>query len=291
MKASLLFLLSCLLHTAHAPGEEASPSYREEVIDFKNIQQVLENDRLIIEMQKKQTAKRKQDDPKKNAAKYNIPGEMEFWTFFTEYWIVKNVTALKWDFEKTDYGLDKSFRSLLEGLGFYEKKFKILLVNTNDITHFALPSDNHENIFLLSLPFVQALDLSKLEISLLLMEDFLRAQQGHFKKMATNGRLKTFLGGNFQGKKLDQSLLAEISKKYDSIVFDRGFNFQQQFKVTQQMNSMLKSNNGWWNAYYKTVEKIDHLVKNNVLYKKYLRIYPSPELQLSWLKPKRDKIL
>jgi len=41
-----------------------------------------------------------------------------------------------------------------------------------------------------------------------------------------------------------------------------------------------------WNTYLSLLSKIDELTKNNVLYKKYSQIYPSPELQLNWLKPK-----
>ncbi len=286
MKLYVLLLLFC----TNTLGKGNS-NFREEVIDFKNIQEVLKNDRLKAHAQNRQLASIKEKKLKSKVNKYKIPGEAEFWTFFSEYWIVKNVTALKWDFEKTDYGLEITFRSLLEALGFYERRFKILLLNTADVAHFALPSDNHENIFLLSLPFVKALDLSKLEISILLLEDFLRARQGHFKKLVKSDQLNAFLGGSFLGKNLDKSVLAGVSKKYDKIIFDQGFNFQQQFKVTHQMDSMLKANTKWWNTYYNVVEKIDRLVKSNVQYKKYLRIYPSPELQLSWLRPKDKRPL
>ena len=286
MKLSILLFLFCM----SALGKGNS-DFRKEFIDFKNIQEVLKNDRLKAHVQNRKLAAVREKKLKGKASKYKIPGEAEFWTFFSEYWIVKNAAALKWDFEKTDYGLDITFRSLLEALGFYEKRFKILLLNTADVSHFSLPSDNHENIFLLSLPFVKTLDLSKLEISVLLLEDFLRARQGHFKKLVKSDQLNAFLGGSFLGKKLDKSILAKVSKKYDQIIFDQGFNFQQQFKVTHQMDSMLKANAKWWNTYYNVIGKIDRLVKSNVQYKKYLRIYPSPELQLSWLKPKEKKFL
>lgn len=43
---------------------------------------------------------------------------------------MKNAQVLGWDFEKPDYGLDASFKETMEKLGFYQKKFKILLLNT-----------------------------------------------------------------------------------------------------------------------------------------------------------------
>ncbi len=290
MKFSFIFVI---LGFSIAASSSNRLSDREEFVDFKNIQQVLKNDRLDVEVKKEKSKreKKKRKKLRRQIRKYQIPREQEFWTFFSEYWMVKNATILKWDFKKPDYGVESAFRIFLETLGIYEKRFKILFTNTPDITHFALPSDNGETIFLLSIPFIRTLDLSKLEISLLLLEDFLRAKQGYFKNFVRSAKLDKFLGGNFFGKKLEKNFLKKTSEKYDQIIFDRGFNFQQQFEVTTKMNSILKSDPKLWNAYYQMIGKIDNLVKSNILYKKYLKIYPSPELQLSWLKPKKGKIL
>jgi hypothetical protein len=56
------------------------------------------------------------------------------------------------------------------------------------------------------------------------------------------------------------------------------------------VDALLKNDLKLWNTYISLLEKIDQLVKNNSLYKNYTLIYPSPELQINWLKPK-NKIL
>lgn len=262
-------------------------------VEFDNIKEVIEKDRLGSEVLKKKAVIKKIKKKRKIniVKKYDIPGEDEFWSFFSEYWLVKNATVLKWDFKKPDYGLDDSFKKFLETQGILELRYKILLVNTPDVTHFALPSDEGEMIFLLSVPFIRTLDLSKLEISLLLFEDFLRVKNGYFKNYVSVSGLSEFIGGNFHQKNLNIELLDKVARRYDEMIYDKGFDFQQQFQVTDRMNKMLKSNPKWWNAYFLLIGKIDNLVKSNILYQKYLKIYPSPELQLSWLKPKQKKVL
>ena len=78
-------------------------------------------------------------------------------------------------------------------------------------------------------------------------------------------------------------------KSYDQISFIKGFNFQQQFNITKLMNNHLVSDMKLWNSYYKLLGKLDTLVKSNLMYQKYNKIYPSPELQLNWLKPVKKK--
>jgi len=264
-----------------------------EPIEFDRIREVLEKDRLGKEAKNKKESiiKHKKKVSQKRIALYDLPREDDFWSFFSEYWIVKNATILKWNFKKPEYGLEDTFKDFLQRLGFYELRFKILLVNTPDITHFALPSNENEVIFLLSVPFIRTLDLSKLEISILLLEDYIRLKNGYFKKYASVKELEGFIGGNYHEKKLDKSILTKVSEKYDEMIFDKGFNFQQQFAVTERVGSLLKNNLKWWNGYYLMLGKIDNLVKSNILYQKYLKIYPSPELQKSWLKPKSKKVL
>lgn len=71
---------------------------------------------------------------------------------------------------------------------------------------------------------------------------------------------------------------------------EKGFNFQEQFETTKEVDALLKNDLKMWNTYVTMIEKIDQLVKNNILYKNYIQIYPSPELQLSWLKPKSPSL-
>lgn len=308
MNISLILLLFSLIFTVpnaqevDAKGADAKAKEDKEdkgldpmvaPIEFDKIKDVIQKDRLGSEVVKKKAVikKKLRNRNIRKVEKYNIPDSDEFWSFFSEYWLVKNATVLRWDFKKPDYGLDESFKMFLETLGIFEVRYKILLVNTPDITHFALPSNENEYIFLLSVPFIRTLDLSKLEISLLLFEDYLRVKNGYFKKYASIPGLENFIGGNFYQKDFNVSLLEKVARKYDDIIYDKGFNFKQQFDVTLRMSSILKGNAKWWNGYYLMLGKIDNLVKTNVLYQKYLKIYPSPELQLSWLRPKKKKVL
>lgn len=292
---SLLLIFSLSLSAAQEEGKAKKEDIGPMVapIEFDKIKDVIKKDRLGDEVVKKKAVIKKKIKKRqqKKVGRYNIPDQSEFWSFFSEYWLVKNATILKWDFKKPDYGLEDSFKKFLESVGIFEVQYKILLVNTPDVTHFGLPSNENEYIFVLSVPFIRTLDLSKLEISLLLFEDYLRIKNGFFKEFVSVAGVDSFVGGNFYKKDFDISLMEKIARKYDEIIYDKGFNFQQQFKVTNRMSAILKSNAKWWNAYYLMIGKIDNLVKTNILYQKYLKIYPSPELQLSWLRPKKKKVL
>jgi len=279
-------ILIAVFFSLIANAEEKKKSH----LDFDSIKSVLKNDFLTEEARKNRKQEIEQDKAKlaKKKGLYNAPDRSDFWTFFTEYWLVKNATILKWDFEKPDYALDDSFKFFLEKLGYYEKTFRILLVNTPNITHFALPSDPNEYLFIVSVPFIRTLDLTKLEISLLLFEDMLRADNGYFVQYVSTDDLRQLVGKNFfDKKKINLKTLKNLSTKYDEIIFDKGFNFQQQFAITKKMDHILKTDLQLWNMYYKMLQKIDDLVKSNVLYKKYNQIYPSPELQMNWLRPKK----
>ncbi len=265
---------------------------RAETVNFNAIQDVLKNDRLDVQVQKieqkvKTVAKERFAA---EARKYEIPPASEFWGFFSEYWLVKNATVLKWDFSKPDYGLDASFAEFLERMGMLEKKFKILLIDTPAVPHFALPTYPNEFLFILSVPFIRTLDLSKLEISILLFEDVVRSQAGYFQKAVSTPELTKVLGTNFlSAKKLDMTPFNTTFKKYDEMIFDKGMDFQQQYEVTKQMDQLLRSDLKLWNTYVGLLKKIDELVKSNLLYRKYVEIYPSPELQLGWLIPKKER--
>ena len=263
----------------------------EDVINFNTIKKVINND-LLEETVIKKTEKNIKDAQKNNEmekARFSIPREDELWTFITELWFVKSAPVLNWDFKKPDYGLDLYFRDFLERFGYFEKKFKILLVNNPNISHFGLPGNDGEYLFLLSVPFIKILDLSKLEISLLLFEDFLRSDMGYFKKQVESNSVKKLLGQNFQGKKIRIKGFMKMIEKYDQIVFKKGFSFQQQYEVTTKMSSILKKDLNFWNSYHMLIKKIDQLSKSNVLYKYYNEIYPSTELQLNWLNPVKRK--
>ncbi len=294
---SLLMSLSALAAEGHgeAKKEEATPAAKEgegkELLDFNSIKDLIKKDGLEGELKKKQEEKRVFLDKKKrdDMKRYNVPGQDEFWNMFSELWLVKNATFLKWDFHKPEYDLEKSFIELLEKQGIYEKKIKILLLDTTEVIHAALPTNDKEYIFLLSQPFIRTMDLSKVEISLILFEDFLRARRGYFKNYVLSKDLESYLGSNFNGKPFNKKLIDDHLKKYNTLLLEKGFSFQEQFEVTTEMDALLKSDLKIWNTYLTLLEKIDALTKSNTLYKKYAQIYPSPELQLNWLRPKPSR--
>ncbi len=286
---SIIFSLSLTLSFSKEKDKKTIEEKESELIDFDSIKKVLKSDQLNKQVKKKtkQIKKLKNRRVLNKKLKYKIPDEDRIWSFLTEIWLIKNSSIIKWDFQKPDYGIEEAFKNFLERHGYYEKTIKILLVNTPNITHMALPSNKNEYIFLLSVPFIRTLDLSKSEISILLFEDFIRAQKGYFKKFVTSSQFKKLIGSNFEGKKFNNKNFTEVFKKYDDIVFARGFTFQQQFEVTKSVGSMLKSELKSWNVYFNMLNKIDDLVKTNILYNNYVKIFPSPELQINWLRPKR----
>ncbi len=289
---SLLFLTGSLLAEDEVKKESKESKEAKEgskdLVDFSTIKDIIKKDGLEDELKKKDEEKRKFLDQKKlkEMKRFNVPNQDTFWGFFSEYWLVKNATVLKWDIHKPDFELEKAFTSFLESQGVYEKKIKILLLDSAEIAHAALPGNQNEFIFILSLPFIKTLDLSKVEISILLFEDYIRIKKEFFKNYVLSKELESFLGSNFSEKGLDKKLIENHLKKYSQLLFEKGFSFQDQFETTKEMDVLLKSDLKIWNTYLTLLEKIDELSKKNELFKKYSQIYPSPELQLSWLRPK-----
>lgn len=292
-KARVGFISLCLTFglSAIAQTEKLQDEKELEVVDFKSIKKVLQQDGLseAAKQKTKQVQILKKEQGQVEKARYQYPTESELWGFASEYWLIKNAQLLTWDFEKPDYGLEASFKKVLENLGFYQKKFKILLLNTPTMVRAALPGDN-EMIFLISVPFIRSLDLSKLEISLLLLEDYFRLEAGYFKKNVGTEKMTKLAGTNFHGSKPDLSMVEELLKNYSNQVNQKGYTFQQQFEITKKMDAFLKPNPELWNTYFRLLGKIDRFIKVNVQYRDYVRLYPSPEMQVKWLSPE-EKVL
>ena len=111
-------------------------------------------------------------------------------------------------------------------------------------------------------------------------------RKGYFKNFVLDKELEAYLGSNFSGKAFDKKMIDTHLKKYNQLLFEKGFTFQEQFEVTKEIDVLLKNDLKIWNTYLTMLSKIDQLMKDNALYKKYGQIYPSPELQINWLKPK-----
>lgn len=283
--------ISLILGTAYA-SSKLQEEKELELVNFISVKKVLQKDGLSqsVKLQEKKVQAMKKEQFTVEKSRYNYPTQDELWGIISEYWLVKNAQLLQWDFQKPDYGLEKSFGTILQNMGFYQKKFKILLLNNPSIVRAGIPGSDGEVILLLSVPFIRSLDLSKLEISLLLLEDFFRLDQGYFKTAVETEKLKTLPGTSFHGSKPDMSLIHEVVKKYDHQINEKGFTFQQQFETTKKMDSFLKSNPELWNVYFRLLGKIDRMVKTNHQYKDYVRLYPSPEMQVKWLSPP-EKVL
>ena len=195
--------------------------------------------------------------------------------------------GLKWDFEKPDYGFQKTVVKIFEKFGFFEQKFKLLLLNDSSVTHMALPGSRGETIFILSIPFIRTIDLTKQEIGILLLEDYIRLQMRYFLTYVKDKRLQDFIGGSFVSKRNQHVILNQALKRANDFVYKKGFSFQQQFRVTQKVSSLLRSETQLWNSYLSLLRKVDKLVKFNELYKNYTKIYPSPEIQIKWMLPEK----
>jgi hypothetical protein len=292
VKLAFASLLLIAMSISFSQTPKLSEEKELELVDFKSIKKVLQQDGLskAPEQKKNQVAALKKEKLIIEQENFSYPTEDELWGFLSEYWLIKNAQLLGWDFEKPDYGLETSFKMVLENLGFYQKKFKILLINNPSLVRTSLPGSGGEMLLLLSVPFIRSLDLSKLEISLLLLEDFFRLEAGYFKKATATEKMRRLAGTNFHGQKPDLTMVEELMKNYQQQIFHKGYSFQQQFEVTQKMDAFLKSNPELWNSYFRLLGKLDRFLKVNVQYKDYIRLFPSPEMQLKWISPEQ-KIL
>lgn len=264
--------------------EEKEFNFSKNVLE--NIRDEIKSDELLkYQRNKEKKLEEKTVQVKKlEKARFNYPTRSHVWSFLSEYWLVKNAASLKWDFSHPDYGIEKTLESLLESVGLYGRKFKIIVLNSPIISHAAIPSDEGV-IFLISLPFMRTLDLSKPEIALLLLEDSVRVELGHFEKNLEVDM--KWVGTNFMGKDADLKTIEKILKRYTAVLTEEGFNYKQQFETTKKMDVYLKSSPLAWSNYLKLLNKVDALTKKNALYKNYIKIYPSPELQIQWLSPKK----
>jgi hypothetical protein len=257
-------------------------------LNFEALKDVLKKDGLENEakVQEKIEEVKKVEVKNIELERSNYPTSDDFWGFISEYWLVKNAVELKWDYQKPDYGLNVALANFLENVGYFKKKFKILLLDTTTVTHMGIPSDKDEYIILISVPFIRSMDLSKLEISLLCFENILRLEMNYFKtNLALSDEDLSFLGKNFHETGIDLKKVELILNRFNEVVYKKGFSFQQQFEVTKKIDQILKGTPSLWSQYIKLLNKIDKLIRSDLLYSEYNKIYPSPEMQIQWLSP------
>lgn len=288
-KLFVTLCLSSLLNPSFAQDKELP--VQNDFVNFDNIKKILKKDGLEKTVKKKQVVHKKKKKKKVDKTKklYRLPDNNDFWNLTTQYWLVKNHVILKWDFHKPDYGLAEYFEEFLKNMGEYGIKYKVLYVNSSNITHFGLPLGKDEYLFVLSVPFIKIMDLTKLQISILLYEDLTRLKFKQYQSKFDPMLVAKLKDGTFYQKKFPASELKSLMAKIDNIVFEKGFNFQEQYQVTKHLNNVLKNNKKFWQNYYSLLEKIDELTKQNLMYKDYAKIYPSPELQLNWINPTKKQ--
>lgn len=265
-----------------------TPEEKElDVVDFQHVKEVLKKDDLIQEVRKKKAEVKQIQTVRKEESKqrFSWPTEDEFWPMAAEWWLVKNAATLKWDFDRPEYGIADSLSQVLRNTGRMQKRFRVLAMDSTTVTHLALPWSKNEYCLIFSVPFARTMDLSKLEISLLMLEDILRVEEGWLQEAARPAKLKDLVGTSFEGKAPDVTPLTDVARVYSQFIAEKGFTFQQQFKITKQMDALLRPTPDLWNAYIRLLNKIDRLVKGNSQFTDYTKMYPSPEMQIRWLAP------
>lgn len=291
MKVKMIMTLAILilsLENLWASDEPKTKVEEEaELVDFDKLNNVLKQDKLDAYAKEKQIIAQKIAEQRKvlEKKKYFYPNEDIFWSMLSELWCVKNSLYLKWDFENADLGIGLNFKKLLESLSLNKKKVKILILDSMNVAHMALPADEGSYIFLLSLPFIRTMDLSKREISILLLEDMVRADKDIFKSFLAIDEVKKKSGKFMENNKADMKYLKQLLDQYSDIALQKGFTFQQQYEVTKFMDNILKTKSEYWQSYLTLTQKRDLLVKTNESFSWYSRFYPSPEMQLTWLQP------
>lgn len=279
-----LFILIILISQPLFSNDEEEYLFSKEALE--KIREEIKSDKLL-EFKKKKEEKivvQKKIQQNMDKDKFSYPRKEHFLGFLSELWLVKNASVLKWDFKHPEYGIEEAFSNLLQDLGIFGKKIKILVLDSSFIFHGAIPLYD-SNAFIISLPFMRTLDLSRQEISLLLLENLIRIEQGIFEE---NLKLDFSLAStNFEKEGINLKFIENALKRYTEVLSKEGFSYKQQFDVTKKMELYLKPIPKLFKQYTELLLKIDSLIKKNNLYKDYLKIYPSPELQINWLIPKK----
>jgi len=287
---NLKLALSSLLFLSFTVGAQEVKTQAEkelELVNFQKLKTVLSQDGLseAAKNKKRQVELIKEEKKIIEQSKYLYPPLEVLRGISSEYFLVKNAQVLNWDFDKPDYGIDSTFKNLLEKLGFIQRRVKIIVFNSSQFIRFAVPGKDNDVILGLSLPFSKSLDLNKMEMSLLLLEDFLRYDMGQVFKQLNEEELRKIASTQFEEKNFQLQPVLNYADAERVLFSEKGFNFQQQFELTKKMDILLKPHAEIWNVYFQLLGRLDRMIKVNNLYKSYPKIYPSPEMQIKWLSP------
>jgi hypothetical protein len=263
----------------------AQDKVTEEKSDFKELKEILKKDELLENFTKKQKAKKVKKAVKKMLAVQDefFPDKKSFWEIYPEYWVAKNAAILKWNFERVDMGVSLHTQKILNQVGILEKNLKVLFLNSSFIPHLSFSNTENQFLILISLPFIKAMDLTKNQISLLIIEEVLRAQRLHLEQVLIEKDQKVMYQKKIAKLEEVTSFINQLDEKFMKFLKSQGFSFQMLYEVTLEMKNILASHPILLKDYKELCEKKKSLVINSKDFKFYSRLYPSPEMQLKWL--------
>jgi hypothetical protein len=258
---------------------------KESAVNFTQLEEIIKNDKLDKELVQKnkilEAIKKKQKLIE--GKKYFYPPKEQFVSMLSDLWLVQNAILLKWDFEHADLGITAKFSKLMENMGYQKKQITLLLSDSTSVFHLSLPTRSSHFYLLLSLPFIQSMNLTTSEIATLLFEEVIRFESNELSNTLSSDPVWQLAGQQMKDQKPNVNLINQYLSTMSNQLLTKGYTFQQQYEVTQKVRQLLKTNAVYYAAYISLLKKKVELVKNNKEFKQYTALYPSPEMQLQWI--------
>ena len=242
------------------------------------LKEILKND-LFQKSSSKKIKTKINESPKPKAFSNEIVDTNDLTRVIKNLWLIRNNFVLKWDKKLPDYGLEKTFEEVFEAFGAKGFKYKILFVHTNLVTHQMIKMSENEFIFIISKIFAEQLDLTKQEISVLLLEAYVREKVK--EKNVEIGEFSPSIGKNFKHK-INDYIQGEL-KKIDADIFNYKGSFDIESVILKNMFNGLSSKKVYLKNYRRMLGKVDDLLRSDVRFKYFASRYPSPEIKINWL--------
>lgn len=252
-----------------------------------NVDRYLKLDFLSGEAQKKRDFQQKaaQKIYENKKSQYYYPSYNDFWQFASEYWLVKNVTFLKWDKGADATSLKRHFQKLLESIGEERVTFQIFISPTSWVPHAVLPRGIGHYVFIISQQFIMDAKFNQEQLAFVLLEDFFRFKQGYLFDFLKKEDFYQKLGQSFYNQKKPNMINFEIlMKKLTFFIRQYGHSFKQEFQVVKSLVNKLKDHKKIRDNYKSYLSKLSS--KEAQLEKTFPRLnglYPTAQLKLKWL--------
>lgn len=250
----------------------------ESFAEKNKLKEILKNDHIKQGAKRSQVQKKVKQTQKMKGSK-GIVGKSDLRKVIKNLWLIRNNFVLKWDKKLPDYGLKDTISEIFLAFGVKGFKYKVLFVHTNLITHQMIQVSGKEFIFIVSKVFAEQLDLSKQEISLLLLESYVRATNDMHR---TNFREFSPKKGENLKEKINQ-YIEENLKHMDSEIFNYQGSFESEDIVLKNIFNGLSSKKNFLKIYKRMLGKINELLRNDARFKYFSSRFPSPEIKLNWL--------